>query len=81
MRDDWFDFLLLKEVQQGQILSKQRRFQPFEGLDAVRDHPLPAREKSVANNVQAEDGGFAKAMTATDPPEANRLSRSLEVKP
>ena len=64
LRDERLDLLLLKEVKQrDQILSKQCRFQPFERLDAIGDHPFPAWEKPVASNVQAEDGGFTKAMT------------------
>src|SRR5205823_12138556 len=56
-RDDRLDLLLLKEVDQGdQILSKPYRFQPFEPLDAVGDHPSPAREKPAASDVQPEDG-------------------------
>jgi uncharacterized membrane protein YcjF (UPF0283 family) len=64
LRDERLDLLLLKELKEGdQILSKQRRFQPFERLDAVGDHPFPAWEKPVANNVQPENGGFTKPMT------------------
>jgi hypothetical protein len=66
LRDDWLDLLLLKEVEQGgQILSKQCRPQPFEPLDAVGDHPFPAREKPAAGNVQPEDGDSTVAMTTT----------------
>ena len=43
LRDQRLDLLLLKEVKQrDQILSKQCRFQPFEPLDAVGDHPFSA---------------------------------------
>ena len=56
----------LQEVEQGdQILSKQCRSQPFEPLDAVGDHPFPAREKPAASDVQPEDGDSTKAMTTT----------------
>ena len=66
LRDERLDLFLLKEVQQGnQILSKQCRFKPFERLDAVGDHPFPAREKPAAGNVQPEDGDSTKAMTTT----------------
>lgn len=66
LRDEWPDFLLLKEVEQGdQILSKQCRPQPFEPLDAVGDHPFPAREKPAAGNIQPENGDSMKAMTTT----------------
>ena len=66
VRDDWFNFLLLKELQQGdQILLKDCRFQPFERLDTVGDYPLPAREKPAASNVQPEDRDCTKAMTTT----------------
>src|SRR5512134_1357883 len=62
LRDERLDLLLLKEVEQGdQILSKQCRFQPFEPLDAVGDHPFPAREKPAAGNVQRVDGNSMKA--------------------
>ena len=66
LRDEWLDLLLLKEVEQGdQILSKEFRFLPFERLDAVGDHPFPAREKPAASNLQPEDGGSAKELTTT----------------
>ena len=66
LRDERLDLLLLKEVEQGdQILSKPRRSQPFEPLDAVGDHPFPAREKPAASHVQPEDGDSTKAMTTT----------------
>ena len=66
LRDERLDLLLLKEVEQDdQILAKQSRFQPFERLDAVGDHPFPAREKPAAGDVQPEDGGSTKALTAT----------------
>jgi len=66
LRDERLDLLLSKEVEQGdQILSKQFRFQPFEGLDAVGDHPFSAWEKPAAGDVQPEDGGATKAITTT----------------
>src|SRR2546425_12602233 len=66
LRDERLDLLLLKEVEQGdQILSKQCRSQPFEPLDAVRDHPPPTREKPAAGNIQPENGDSMKAMTTT----------------
>ena len=66
LRDQRLDLLLLKEVEQGdQILSKPCRSQPFEPLDAVGDHPFPAREKPAASDVQPEDGDSTKAMTTT----------------
>ena len=66
LRDERLDLFLLKEVKQGdQILSKEFRFQPFERLDAVGDHPFPAWEKPAAGDVQPEDGGSAKALTTT----------------
>ena len=66
LRDERLDLLLLKEFKQGdQILSKQCRSQPFEPLDAVGDHPFPAREKPAAGNVQPENGDSTKAMTTT----------------
>jgi len=66
LRDQRLDLLLLKEVKQGdQILSKQCRFQPFEPLDAVGDHPFSAWEKPPTGNVQPENGDSTKAMTPT----------------
>ena len=66
LRDERLDLLLLKEVKQGdQILSKQCRFQPFEPLDAVEDHPFPAREKPAASNVQPENRDSTRAMATT----------------
>jgi len=66
LRDERLDPLLLKEVEQGdQILSKPCRSQPFEPLDAVGNHPFPAREKSAASDVQPEDRNSTKAMTTT----------------
>ena len=66
LRDEWRDLLLLKEVEQAnQILSKQCRSQPFEPLDAVGDHPFPAREKPAAGNIQPENADFTKALTTT----------------
>ena len=65
LRDERLYLLLLKEFKQGDpILSKQVRFQPFERLDAVGDHPFAAREKPAAGDVQPEDGGSTKALTA-----------------
>lgn len=66
LRDEWLDLLLLKEVEQGdQILSKQRRPQPFEPLNAVGNDPFAAREKPTADNIQPENTDFTKAMTTT----------------
>ena len=66
LRDERLDFLLLKEVKQGdQVLAKPFRFQPFERLDAVGNHPFPAREKPAAGDVQPEDGCPTKALTTT----------------
>jgi hypothetical protein len=66
LRDERLDLLLLKEVEQGdQILSKQCRSQPFQPLDAVGDHPFPAREKPAANNVHPEDGDATNAIPTT----------------
>jgi len=56
----------LKKAKQGdQILSKEFRFQPFERLDAVGDHPFPAREKPAAGDAQPEEGGSTEALTTT----------------
>ena len=66
LRDERLDLSLLKEIKQGdQILSKEFRFQPFERLDAVGDHPFPAREKPAAGDVQPEEGGSTKSLTTT----------------
>jgi len=59
-------FDLQRPVEQGdQILSKPYRSQPFEPLDAVGDHPFPAREKPTDSDVQPEDRDSTKAMTTT----------------
>jgi hypothetical protein len=64
--DQRLDLLLLKEVKQGdQILSKEFRFKPFERLNAVGDHPFPAREKPAAGDAQSEEGGSTKSLTTT----------------
>src|SRR5262245_24089166 len=66
MRDERPDLLLLKEVEQGdQVLSKPCRFPPFERLDAVGDHPFPAREKPAAGDVQRVDRDSMQAITTT----------------
>ena len=66
LRDQRPDFVLSKEIEQrDQILSKQCRSQPLEPLDAVEDHPFPAREKPAASDVQPEDTECTKAMTTT----------------
>src|ERR1041385_5970399 len=66
LRDEGLDRSLSKEVQQrDQILSKHFRFQPFERLDAVRDHPFPAREKPAAGDVQPEDGTSPTPISTT----------------
>src|SRR5690349_10878341 len=50
--DDGLEFLLFKEVQKGdQILSEHFGFQPFQGLDAVRDNALASGEKPAADDV------------------------------
>ena len=68
LRDERLDLFLLKQFQQcNQILSKQCRLQPFERLDTVRNHPLPAGHEPVASNVQSEDSGLTKAMTTARP--------------
>jgi hypothetical protein len=66
LRDKRLDLLLLKKVEErDQVLSKQGRFQTFERLDTVGDHPFPAREKPAACNVSPENGDFTKTMAAT----------------
>ena len=66
LRDERLDLLLFEQVKQGdQILSKQCRFQPFKRLDAVGDHPFPARKKPAASNIQPEDADSTKAVTTT----------------
>ena len=64
--DERLDLLLLKKFKQGdQILTKQCRSQAFKPLDAVGNHPFPAREKPAASDVQPEDDDSTKAMTTT----------------
>ena len=66
LRDERLDLSLLKEIKQGgQILSKEFRFQPFERLDAVGDHPFPAREQAAAGDIQRVDGDSMQAITTT----------------
>src|SRR5262249_28680908 len=66
LRDERPDLLLLKEVEQGdQVLSKPFRFPPFERLDAVGDHPFPAREKPAAGDVQRVNRDSMQAIATT----------------
>ena len=59
LRDEWLDLFLLKEIEQGdQIRSKQCRFQPLERLDAVGDHPFPARENPSRRRCTTRRWGF-----------------------
>src|SRR5262245_24000050 len=63
-RDQRLDLPLIKEIEQGaQILSKPGRLQPLEPLDAVGDHPSPAREEPAASDVQPEARDGTKATT------------------
>src|SRR5262249_43597765 len=65
LRDERLDPLLVKEVEQGgQILSKPGRSPPLQPLDAVGDHPSPARQQPAAGDVQREDGDPGKATAA-----------------
>jgi hypothetical protein len=76
MRDERLDPLLFKEVEQGdQILSKQFRSQSFKPLDAVGDHPFPAREKPSASDIQSEDRDSMKAMATR--PIAPHVARTI----
>src|SRR5262249_20253895 len=64
------------------ILSKPCRFQPFEPLDAVANHPFPAWEKPCSGDVHAEDGDFTNAMptattTRNQSPAAQRASEAI----
>src|SRR5262245_52398694 len=64
LRDQRLDLPLFKEIEQcAQILSKPCRPQPFEPLDAVGDHPSPAREEPAASDVQPEARDGTKTMT------------------
>ncbi len=64
MRDERFDLLLLKQIEErDQILPEHFRFYTFKPLNAVRNHPFAAREKPTASNVQSEDGDGAKTLT------------------
>src|SRR5215831_1793833 len=63
LRDERLDLVLLQEVEQGeQILSKPCRSEPLQPLDAVGNHPFPAREQPAASNVHPEDRESTKAM-------------------
>src|SRR5947209_17552353 len=69
-------FFLLKKVKQcDQILSKPCRFQAFKCLDAVGDHPLAAREKPAAGDVQPENCDGTITMTTTTTPGTKRPSQ------
>lgn len=65
LRDQRLDLALLQQVEQrDQILSKKIRSQSFECLDAIGNDAFPARKKPTARNVQPEEGGSTKALTA-----------------
>ena len=61
------NLLLAERADIDHIIEAIRKIQahPFERLDAVRDHPFPAREKPAGGDVQPEDGGPTKALTTT----------------
>ena len=64
LRNQRLDLLPLKEIEQSdQILPKQSRLPPFEGLDAVGDNPFPAGKKPAAGDVLRVDGDSMKAIT------------------
>src|SRR5687767_15992863 len=74
-RDQGLDLVLPEKLEQReQILTKQRWSQPFQPLDAVRDHPLAAGKNPAANDVQAEDSDWTNAVTA-----AHSVRRSLSL--
>ena len=64
--DERRDLMPLKQMEQGnQILSKHRRPQSFQPLNAVGDHPFSAREQPSSGNVEREDGDRPKTVTTT----------------
>src|SRR5262245_5660996 len=66
LSDERLYLFLLEEVEQvDQVLSKPFRFPPFERLDAVTDHPSPAREQPAADDVPGDCGESTKALTTT----------------
>src|SRR5262245_51302441 len=66
LRDERRDLVLLQEVKQGtQVLSKPGRSQPLQPLDAVGNHPFPAREQPAAGDVHPEDRDATNAMPTT----------------
>ncbi len=63
LRDYRLDVLVLQKAKQGdQVLSKPRRFQSLQRLNAVRDYTFAARKNPAARNVQPENGNSTKAM-------------------
>ena len=57
LRDQGLNLLLVKEVEQSdQVLSKECRPQPFEGLYAVGNYPFPAWKKPATGDVQRVNG-------------------------
>ena len=63
LRDERRDLLLVQEVKQGEhILAKPGRVHPLQPLDAVGDHPFPAREQPAACDVHPEDRESTKAL-------------------
>src|SRR6266496_3069218 len=69
----------MKKVKQcDQILSKPCRFQPFKCLDAVGDHPLPAREKPAASDVQPENCDCTITMTTTTGSQSSSTERARQ---
>ena len=62
-RDERLDRALPEKLEQReQILTKQRWPQPFQPLDAVRDHTLAARKNPAAGDVQTEDSDWTNTM-------------------
>lgn len=60
------DLFLSKEIKQcNQILSKERRLEPLEPLNAVGENAFPPREKPSAGDVPSEDRDLTKSMAAT----------------
>ncbi len=82
LRDDRFDFLLLEEIEQSHhIPSEQGRSKPFEGLDAVGDHPFAAGQKPAAGDIKRSTSSAEPraAMTRSHRQQARRLQRAVSL--
>ena len=83
LRDERRDLVLVQKIEESdQVLSKHRRSQPHEGLDAIENHPFSAWEQPAGSDVHREDGERAVAMPATgtarrQSPSAQRAGQTI----